>query len=249
MANIQSDVWPYTVSEMGDKETTFEWKVATIHSDSDRFDKYQVTFVEDETRETGKDGNQYRPYWELKGDWPQGQMGGRPLPYKGRHYPPGTKVKVKLSIRKWVSNDGVEGESREIKMPRRGRDNTIQQTFIELYDDTGLAHLEQQPTTEPVTTEPYVDKWDLKDIHIRKAQALNLLTEVLTSGDTVNAPKIVKAMGFTDDDEAVDAVANGWNLLRRGLAIEFPVAVSDMEEEATEEAVTDGGEEVTQVDW
>ena len=134
-------------------------------------------------------------------------------------------------------------------MPRRGRDNTIQQTFIELYDDTGLAHLEQQPTTEPVTTEPYVDKWDLKDIHIRKAQALNLLTEVLTGGDTVNAPKIVKAMGFTDDDEAVDAVANGWNLLRRGLAIEFPVAVSDMEEEATEEAVTDGGEEVTQVDW
>ena len=263
MANIQSDVWPYTVSAMGDKETIFEWKVATIHNhlvknvNEHGYDKYSVTFVEDETRETSKDGKQYRPYWELKGDWPQGQMGGRPLPYKGRHYPPGTKVKVKLSIRKWVNNDGVEGESREIKMPRRGRDNTIQQTFIELYDDTGLAHLEQQPTTEPdtepVTTEPYVDKWDLKDIHIRKAQALNLLTEVLTSGDTVNAPKIVKAMGFTDDDEAVDAVANGWNLLRRGLAIEFPVAVSDMEEEATEEtteeAVTDGGEEVTQVDW
>ena len=89
--------------------------------------------------------------------------------------------------------------------------------------------------SEPAATgKPYVDKWDLKDIHIRKAQALNLLTEVLTSGDKVNAPKIVKAMGFKDVDEAIDAVANGWNSLRRGLPIEFPVAVSDMEEEVTE---------------
>jgi len=75
----------------------------------------------------------------------------------------------------------------------------------------------------------------LKDIHIRKAQALNILTEVLTSGDTVNAPKIVVAMGFTDADEAIAAVANGWNSLRRGLPIEFPVAVSDLEEEVVAE--------------
>ena len=253
MANIQSDVWPYTVSEMSDKETTFEWKVATIHSDSDRFDKYQVTFVEDETRETGKDGNQYRPYWELKGDWPQGQMGGRPLPYKGRHYPPGTKVKVKLSIRKWVSNDGVEGESREIKMPRRGRDNTIQQTFIELYDEASDAHLEQQPTTEPdtepVTTEPYVDKWDLKDIHIRKSQSANILNSVLRIPSEERMLKVLQAMGFKDFDEANEAHGYAYSLLRRGKPVELPVAVSDMEEEATEEAVTDGGEEVTQVDW
>ena len=84
-------------------------------------------------------------------------------------------------------------------------------------------------------SEPYVDKWDLKDIHIRKAQALNLLTEVLTSGDKVNAPKIVVAMGFTDAAEAIDAVANGWNSLRRGLPIEFPVAASDTEEEVVAE--------------
>ena len=90
--------------------------------------------------------------------------------------------------------------------------------------------------SEPATTsEPYVDKWDLKDIHIRKAQALNLLTEVLISGDKVNAPKIVVAMGFTDAAEAIDAVANGWNSLRRGLPIEFPVAVSDLEEEVVAE--------------
>lgn len=76
----------------------------------------------------------------------------------------------------------------------------------------------------------------MKDINIRKAQALNLLTEVLTSGDEVNAPKIVEAMGFTDAAEAIDAVANGWNLLRRGLPIEFPVAVSDLEEEVEEDS-------------
>ena len=100
-------------------------------------------------------------------------------------------------------------------------------------------------------SEPFVDKWDLKDIHIRKAQALNLLTEVLTSGDTVNAPKIVEAMGFKDVDEAIDAVANGWNLLRRGLPIEFPVAVSDMEEEegVPDFAADDLDEDVETVSW
>ena len=98
-------------------------------------------------------------------------------------------------------------------------------------------------------SEPYVDKWDLKDIHIRKAQALNLLTEVLTSGDKANAPKIVIAMGFTDAAEAIDAVANGWNSLRRGLPIEFPVAVSDMEEDAPMvEAAVDLGADVIEED-
>ena len=109
--------------------------------------------------------------------------------------------------------------------------------------------------SEPATTsEPFVDKWDLKDIHIRKAQALNLLTEVLTSGDKVNAPKIVVAMGFTDAAEAIDAVANGWNSLRRGLPIEFPVAVSDLEEEEVAEdspmveAAVDLGSDVIEED-
>jgi hypothetical protein len=94
-----------------------------------------------------------------------------------------------------------------------------------------------------------VDKWDLKDIHIRKAQALNLLTEVLTSGDKVNAPKIVLAMGFTDAAEAIDAVASGWNSLRRGLPIEFPVAVSDMEEEVPDLADDDLDEDVETLSW
>ena len=104
--------------------------------------------------------------------------------------------------------------------------------------------------SEPAATgEPYVDKWDLKDIHIRKAQALNLLTEVLTSGDKVNAPKIVKAMGFKDAAEAIDAVASGWNSLRRGLPIEFPVAVSDMEEEVPDLADDDLDEDVETLSW
>jgi len=94
-----------------------------------------------------------------------------------------------------------------------------------------------------------VDKWDLKDTNIRKAQALNILNQVLTSGDTVNAPKIVEAMGFTDADEAIAAVANGWNSLRRGLPIEFPVAVSDMEEDSPMvEAAVDLGADVIEED-
>ena len=72
-----------------------------------------------------------------------------------------------------------------------------------------------------------------------------------SSGDKVNAPKIVVAMGFTDAAEAIDAVANGWNLLRRGLPIEFPVAVSDMEEEEGVPDFADDNldEDVETVSW
>jgi len=135
-----------------------------------------------------------------------------------------------------VNKDGVKVELREIETPKKNRDGSPGERNIQLYG----GQPEQTPTTaEPqagqTSAEPYVDKWDLKDIHIRKAQALNLLTEVLTSGDKVNAPKIVVAMGFTDAAEAIDAVANGWNSLRRGLPIEFPVAASDTEEEVVAE--------------
>ena len=99
-------------------------------------------------------------------------------------------------------------------------------------------------------SEPFVDKWELRDIQIRKAQAENILVLVLTSGDTVNAPKIVEAMGFKDAAEAIAAVANGWNLLRRGLPIEFPVAVSDTEEEGVPDFADDNlDEDVEKVSW
>ena len=231
MANIKTDTWPHNVSITSDKKTVFDWTVATIYSDTDKWGKYKVSFEEDATRETGSDGNEYRPFWELKGEWPE-ESGGRPLDYAGEQYSRGTIVKVRLCTRSYVNKDGVKVELREIETPKKNRDGSPGERNIQLYG----GQPEQTPTTaEPqadqTSAEPYVDKWDLKDIHIRKAQALNLLTEVLTSGDKVNAPKIVVAMGFTDAAEAIDAVANGWNLLRRGLPIEFPVAASDTEEE------------------
>ena len=231
MPNIKTDTWPHNVSVTSDKKTIFDWTVATIYSDTDKWGKYKVSFEEDATRETGSDGNEYRPFWELKGEWPE-ESGGRPLDYAGEQYSRGTIVKVRLCTRSYVNKDGVTVELREIETPKKNRDGSPGERNIQLYG----GQPEQTPTTaEPqadqTPAEPYVDKWDLKDIHIRKAQALNLLTEVLTSGDKVNAPKIVVAMGFTDAAEAIDAVANGWNLLRRGLPIEFPVAASDTEEE------------------
>jgi hypothetical protein len=98
---------------------------------------------------------------------------------------------------------------------------------------------------------PFVDKWDLKDIHIRKAQAENILSSALRIRDEERMLKVLKAMGFKDVDEAIDAVANGWNLLRRGLPIEFPVAVSDMEEEEGVPDFADDNldEDVENVSW
>ena len=236
MPNIKTDTWPHNVSVTSDKKTIFDWTVATIYSDTDKWGKYKVSFEEDTTRETGNDGNEYRPFWELKGDWPE-ESGGRPLDYAGEQYPRGTVVKVRLCTRSYINKDGVQVEVREIEPPKKNRDGSPGERNIKVYggqpEQTTTA---EEPQADQTPAEPYVDKWDLKDINIRKAQALNLLTEVLTSGDEVNAPKIVEAMGFTDAAEAIDAVANGWNLLRRGLPIEFPVAVSDLEEEVEEDS-------------
>ena len=257
MPNIKTDTWPHNVSVTGDKKTIFDWTVATIYSDTDKWGKYKVSFEEDTTRETGNDGNEYRPFWELKGDWPE-ESGGRPLDYAGEQYPRGTVVKVRLCTRSYINKDGVQVEVREIEPPKKNRDGSPGERNIQVYGgQPEQTPVTAEPQADQAPAEPYVDKWDLKDINIRKAQALNLLTEVLTSGDEVNAPKIVEAMGFTDAAEAIDAVANGWNLLRRGLPIEFPVAVSDMEEEVEEdspmvEAAVEAGavvENVEQLKW
>ena len=97
---------------------------------------------------------------------------------------------------------------------------------------------------------PFVDKWELRDIQIRKSQAENILALVLRMRDEERMLKVLKAMGFKDVDEAIDAVANGWNLLRRGLPIEFPVAVSDMEEEGVPDFADDNlDEDVEKVSW
>ena len=97
---------------------------------------------------------------------------------------------------------------------------------------------------------PFVDKWELRDIQIRKSQAENILALVLRIRDEERMLKVLKAMGFKDVDEAIDAVANGWNLLRRGLPIEFPVAVSDTEEEGVPDFADDNlDEDVEKVSW
>ena len=82
--------------------------------------------------------------------------------------------------------------------------------------------------------QPVIDKWDLKDIHIRKAQAENILSSALSIPDEKRMIKVLEEMGFKDFDEANKAHGYGYSLLRRGLPVELPVAVSDMEEEVTE---------------
>ena len=82
--------------------------------------------------------------------------------------------------------------------------------------------------------QPVIDKWDLKDIYIRKAQAENILSSALSIPDEKRMIKVLEEMGFKDFDEANKAHGYGYSLLRRGLPVELPVAVSDMEEEVTE---------------
>ena len=118
MPNIKTDTWPYNVSVTSDKKTIFDWTVATIYSDTDKWGKYKVSFEEDATRETGSDGNEYRPFWELKGEWPE-EAGGRPLDYAGEQYSRGTVVKVRLCTRSYINKDGVTVELREVESPKK----------------------------------------------------------------------------------------------------------------------------------
>ena len=100
------------------------------------------------------------------------------------------------------------------------------------------------------TGEPYVDKWDLRDIHIRKSQAENILSSALRIRDEERMLKVLKAMGFKDVDEAIEAHGHGYSLLRRGLPVEFPVAVSDTEEEGVPDFADDNlDEDVETVSW
>ena len=240
MANIKTDTWPHNVSITSDKKTVFDWTVATIYSDTDKWGKYKVSFEEDATRETGSDGNEYRPFWELKGEWPE-ESGGRPLDYAGEQYSRGTIVKVRLCTRSYVNKDGVKVELREIETPKKNRDGSPGERNIQLYG----GQPEQTPTTaesqeeysiRPVPVEGFVDKWDLKDIHIRKAQAENILSSVLRIPNQERMLKVLQAMGFKDFDEANEAHGYGYSLLRRGKPVELPVAVSDMEEEVAEDS-------------
>jgi|7_EtaG_2_1085326.scaffolds.fasta_scaffold46107_2 hypothetical protein len=232
------DNWPHVVYDDFPEprgktltRTVFQWLTVTV----DRVwsgNSYGIKFVED----TGGD------IWNISG--PYNEELFKFESYDGYQYQPGEKVDAQLSLRTYNKNDGSVGVGRSITKIRMNNE----------YARTAQPADDASPAEQPVPTEGYVDKWDLKDIHIRKAQALNLLTEVLTSGDKVNAPKIVLAMGFTDAAEAIDAVANGWNSLRRGLPIEFPVAVSDTEEEVEVEAAVEAGavkegENVEQLKW
>ena len=99
-------------------------------------------------------------------------------------------------------------------------------------------------------SEPFVDKWELRDIQIRKSQAENILSSALRIRDEERMLKVLKAMGFKDVDEAIDAHGHGYSLLRRGLPVEFPVAVSDMEEEGVPDFADDNlDEDVEKVSW
>ena len=99
-------------------------------------------------------------------------------------------------------------------------------------------------------SEPFVDKWELRDIHIRKSQAENILSSALRIRDEERMLKVLNAMGFKDVDEAIEAHGHGYSLLRRGLPVELPVAVSDMEEEGVPDFADDNlDEDVETVSW
>ena len=104
--------------------------------------------------------------------------------------------------------------------------------------------------TDSSDSEPFVDKWELRDIHIRKSQAENILSSALRIRDEERMLKVLKAMGFKAVAEAIEAHGHGYSLLRRGLPVELPVAVSDMEEEGVPDFADDNlDEDVETVSW
>tara|TARA_Y100001951_G_scaffold37013_1_gene29196 strand:+ start:4106 stop:4846 length:741 start_codon:yes stop_codon:yes gene_type:complete len=193
-------------------------------------DKYGLKFQEDPME----------GIWNISGEWD----GSRYKPYEGFKYQSSQVVDVVLKI-SW----GQDGSLWRTIIPWKislSQNSPAPQTKEQATD------AQEEQAVANATTE-YVDKWDLKDIHIRKAQAENILNSVLRIPSEERMLKVLQAMGFKDFDEANEAHGYAYSLLRRGKPVELPVAVSDMEEEATEEEETpvkeENGETVEQLEW
>jgi hypothetical protein len=241
MAISQNDPenWPHNVYAHDPEprgktltRTTFNWLTATVDRVWAEGQSFGIKFVED----PGGD------IWNISGAWDDAT--NRFLPYEGYQYKSGEKVDVQLSMRTYNKNDGSAGVGRAITKIRMNDEySRVSQPAAEAPAEAP-AEAQQPVQQEAPVQEPILTT----DQRIAKAQALNIIKDLLVAGVTTE-------IGLTEEA--------GWVILRdetmrlaQGKAVDLsylsPLVAAAIENGGTVTEVKDSNnpdEEVEELKW
>tara|TARA_R100001594_G_scaffold101973_1_gene136541 strand:+ start:214 stop:960 length:747 start_codon:yes stop_codon:yes gene_type:complete len=239
--NWPNNVYAYDPEPRGKTltRTTFNWLTATVDRVWAEGQSFGIKFVED----PGGD------IWNISGAWDDAT--NRFLPYEGYQYKSGEKVDVQLSMRTYNKNDGSPGVGRAITKIRMNDEYSrvsqpAAEAPVEAPAETPAA---QQPAQQPVQQEAPVQEPILTtDQRIAKAQALNIIKDLLVAG-------LSTEIGLTEEA--------GWVIIRdetmrlaQGKAVDLsylsPLVAAAIENGGTVTEVKDSNnpdEEVEELKW
>ena len=239
--NWPNNVYAYDPEPRGKTltRTTFNWLTATVDRVWAEGQSFGIKFVED----PGGD------IWNISGAWDDAT--NRFLPYEGYQYKSGEKVDVQLSMRTYNKNDGSPGVGRAITKIRINDEySRVSQPAAEAPAEAPAeTPAAQQPAQQPVQQEAPVQEPILTtDQRIAKAQALNIIKDLLVAGVTTE-------IGLTEEA--------GWVILRdetmrlaQGKAVDLsylsPLVAAAIENGGTVTEVKDSNnpdEEVEELKW
>ena len=212
--------------------TTFNWLTATVDRVWAEGQSFGIKFVED----PGGD------IWNISGAWDDAT--NRFLPYEGYQYKSGEKVDVQLSMRTYNKNDGSPGVGRAITKIRMNDEySRVSQPAAEAPAEAP-AEAQQPVQQEAPVQEPILTT----DQRIAKAQALNIIKDLLVAG-------LSTEIGLTEEA--------GWVIIRdetmrlaQGKAVDLsylsPLVAAAIENGGTVTEVKDlnnSDEEVEELKW
>ena len=232
--NWPNNVYAYDPEPRGKTltRTTFNWLTATVDRVWAEGQSFGIKFVED----PGGD------IWNISGAWDDAT--NRFLPYEGYQYKSGEKVDVQLSMRTYNKNDGSPGVGRAITKIRMNDEySRVSQPAAEA-PAAAPAEAQQPVQQEAPVQEPILTT----DQRIAKAQALNIIKDLLVAG-------LSTEIGLTEEA--------GWVIIRdetmrlaQGKAVDLsylsPLVAAAIENGGTVTEVKDlnnSDEEVEELKW
>ena len=232
--NWPNNVYAYDPEPRGKPltRTTFNWLTATVDRVWAEGQSFGIKFVED----PGGD------IWNISGAWDDAT--NRFLPYEGYQYKSGEKVDVQLSMRTYNKNDGSPGVGRAITKIRMNDEySRVSQPAAEAPAEAP-AEAQQPVQQEAPVQEPILTT----DQRIAKAQALNIIKDLLVAG-------LSTEIGLTEEA--------GWVIIRdetmrlaQGKAVDLsylsPLVAAAIENGGTVTEVKDSNnsdEEVEELKW
>jgi len=238
------DNWPHNVYAHDPEprgktltRTTFNWLTATVDRVWAEGQSFGIKFVEDPSGDI----------WNISGAWDDAT--NRFLPYEGYQYQPGEKVDAQLVLRTYTKNDGSPGMGRAITKIRINNEysRVSESAPAEEAPAAAPAAQQQEPAPQPAQ-EPVQEPLLNTNQRIAKAQALNIIKDILVAG-------LSEEIGLTEKA--------GWMILRdetmrlaQGKAVDLsylsPLVQAAIEKGGTVVEVKDSNnpdEQVEELQW